>query len=286
MKIAVLGDVHGNLPAFETVMADLERWQPDQIISLGDVINRGPSSAQCLALIQEKLQTAGWRALRGNHEDYILHQAARSGPEFEAFRQSWWTYNQIGCDVSEIARWSDTAEAAAPDGTITRVAHASVINNSLGIAPNTPEDKLIERGGQPPPAVFCAGHIHHAFIRQVNGTIFVNAGSVGMPFDEDWRASYARITWQGGVWDAEIVRLEYDRARAIRNYQDSGFLWEAGPVAWLVLAEQLHARSQLFAWHRDHFDAVRAGERSVEDSVRMQLEGQGLWGEISGYLEK
>lgn len=41
MKIAILSDIHGNLPALQTVADDIARWQPDQVIVNGDIVNRG-----------------------------------------------------------------------------------------------------------------------------------------------------------------------------------------------------------------------------------------------------
>jgi predicted phosphodiesterase len=287
MKIALLGDIHGNLPAFETVIADLERWSPDVIISTGDVINRGPSSAPCLALTLAKVRTHGWRTLRGNHEDYVIFQASpdapREGPAFEAYRQSWWTLNELGGDVSAVCAWEDMVELPTPGGLL-RVAHGTVHTNTRGMFPGMTAEELLEAGGSPAPAVFCAGHIHHPFVRYARNSIYFNVGSVGMPFDGDWRASYGRLTWQGGHWLPQIIRLEYDRERAIRDYSERGFLTGAGPMALLVLAEQLHSRPQLFHWQRDFFDEVMAGRRTVEAAVIAQLRQQGLWEEIRQYL--
>lgn len=288
MKVAVLGDAHANLAALEAVVDHVERWKPDVVVSAGDMINRGPSSAPCLCIVEARRRNAGWLTLRGNHEDYVIHQstpqAARSGPEFEAFLQSYWTFTKIGGDVGGIKGWSDKVEVAGPDGSRLRFAHASVLGNRRGIFPTSPDEDLIERAGEPRPAVFCAGHTHTAFIRRLGGTLYVNAGSVGLPFDRDLRAGYARLTWRSGAWDAEIVRLGYNRERTLDEYRKSGFLSEAGPIAWLVLAEYLNACSQLYAWHRDYFAAVMSGERDIESTVREQLESQSMWGDVSAYL--
>ena len=48
MKIAVLADIHGNLPALEAVAAHVEAWQPDRVIVAGDLVNRGPRPLECL----------------------------------------------------------------------------------------------------------------------------------------------------------------------------------------------------------------------------------------------
>ena len=51
MRIAVLSDIHGNLPALRAVLADIDSWRPDLVILNGDLVNRGPSSLECLEII-------------------------------------------------------------------------------------------------------------------------------------------------------------------------------------------------------------------------------------------
>ena len=96
MKIAIISDIHGNLPAFQTVLEDLDSWQPDQVIVAGDVVNRGPRPVPCLEIVQERVETEGWQLVRGNHEDYVLNHtspdAPRRGPVFEFLRSSYWTF--------------------------------------------------------------------------------------------------------------------------------------------------------------------------------------------------
>jgi putative phosphoesterase len=288
MKVAVLGDVHANFTALEAVTDHVERWKPDVVISAGDIINRGPSSRECLDLIRRKSKGNGWRTLKGNHEDYVIHQATpeaeRDGPLFECFRQSFWTLKKINNDVSTVRDWEDVIDMVGPGESILRVAHGSALGNNLGIYPRSSDEDLVAKGGEPAPAVFCGGHTHTAFSRRVGDTLFVNAGSVGIPFDGNWRAGYAQLTFENGTWQENIVRLEYDREKTLLEYVNSGFLTEAGPVAWLVLGEYLFARSQLFAWHRDYFDLVLRGEREIEETVREQLERQGMWSRVRGYL--
>ena len=55
MKIAALADIHGNYQALIAVIDHVERWKPDLVFVLGDIINRGPCSSDCLQLIQQKI---------------------------------------------------------------------------------------------------------------------------------------------------------------------------------------------------------------------------------------
>ncbi len=73
MKVAVFSDVQANLPAMEAAIEHIEGWQPDLVVMAGDLINRGPDSAGCLALFDRKRREAGWLPVYGNHEVWVQH---------------------------------------------------------------------------------------------------------------------------------------------------------------------------------------------------------------------
>lgn len=289
MKLAVLADIHANLPALQAVTTHLEAWRPDQVVVAGDVVNRGPRSPECLAFVLDKVQTAGWHVLKGNHEDYVIAQsqpdAPRAGPLYEIYKHTHWTCTRLDGMADLLASWPDFFRLPGPDAGEIRVAHASMLGNTTGIFPAMQAEELSSRIGQPPPAVFCSAHTHWPLITTLHGALIVNAGATGLPFDGDPRASYARLTWQGGCWRGRIVRVEYDRAQMLADYRATGYLTEAGAMAWLVLAEFLFSRSQLFSWMREYFDLVVAGEATVEATVRRQLESQGYWNEVRNLLK-
>ncbi len=288
MKLVVLSDIHANLPALEQVLEDIEEWCPDQVVVGGDVVNRGPRSRECLAIIRQKVEKDGWYALRGNHEDYIIAQSKpdspRRGPLAAAFQSSYWTYLNIDRDVSAIASWPVAIQLELPPGRVARIAHASVDSNQHGVFPFTTDEELSRQVGQPPPTLFCTAHTHFPLVKVLEETLVVNVGAVGMPFDSDWRACYARLTFQQGGWHEQIIRLPYDRERCIQDYDRTGYLEEGGPLTWLILAELLYARPQLFEWHRKYFRPVSQGLTSMQASVRDQLERQGIWDELSQYV--
>jgi predicted phosphodiesterase len=288
MKLAVLSDIHSNSAALQVVAQHIEDWQPDHIIVAGDLVNRGPRPLECLRLVQSK----GWPMLLGNHEEYVLKHDApnepRSGPLFEVRRSSYWTYQALGGDMAPLRAMPFRLDLRDPDGGDICLTHASLRGTRDGVYVHTPDAELRAQMGmpdsaptpaptlpgspspQPPrsPAVFCVGHTHMPLIRQLDQTLVVNAGSAGLPFDGDPRASYAQITWQKNRWKARIVRLEYDRARAAQDFVDSGFLDNGGPLAQLMLIELHSAHSQLYQWTVRYEKAVLAGQISLADSVQ------------------
>lgn len=272
MKIAVLSDIHGNIPALEEAAAHIEQWRPDQVIVNGDVINRGPCSRASLRFVLKQQKEAGWRPLRGNHEEYVLacdvENSAARGPAFELVRFAHWTCNQLNGELTAVRQWPAIFQWRAPDNSEFCVTHASTVNNRDGIYPRTTDEEL-RRKIAPQSAVFVTSHTHVPLIRTIDGTTVVNIGSVGAPFDQDRRLSYGQFTWtRRRGWQAEIVRLPYDYAQIERDYVRSGFLQEAGPLAQLMLVELRKARGLVYRWANQYQDAVLAGEIGMEASVR------------------
>lgn len=274
MKVAILADIHGNLPALKTVLEHIDSWQPDRVVMAGDVVNRGPRSRDCLEIVRKREKDDGWLVVRGNHEDYVLTQAnpnaPGSGPEFEIARNSLWTYHQLNDLATDLANMPFQVAFSEPDGQEFRVVHASMRGNREGIFPKTP-DVTLRHMIEPPPSLLCVGHTHRPLIRTIDNTLVVNVGSVGQPFDGDIRSAYAQLTWHNGRWQVRIIRLDYDRVRAEQDYFTTGFIPEAGDLAKIMLVEFRQARSHIHRWIWNYQDAVLSGTLSMSDSVQAYL---------------
>lgn len=271
MKVAVLSDIHGNLPALRAVADDIARWRPDAVVVDGDIVNRGPLSGDCLDFVLERREAHGWVLLRGNHEDFVMEcgnpDAPQSGPAYEMTQFAHFALSQLNGHVAALRELPDVFEIDAPGDKVLRVVHASMRNNRDGIYPITGDDELREQIA-PPPAVFVTGHTHRPLQRQLDDTLIVNIGAVGSPFDNDRRAGYGRFEWDGGHWSAEVMRVDYDYAQIELDYAQSGFLRDGGPLAQLMLVELRKARGLIFRWASRYEQAVRSGAMTLEDSVR------------------
>jgi predicted phosphodiesterase len=283
MKIAVIADPHANFIALQAVSEHIASWQPDHVIVAGDLVNRGPRPAECLGFVLDKQQNAGWRLVRGNHEDYVINQAApqagSDAPTSEVHRPSYWTYQQLAFDISALQAMPFQQSIYDPSGAELRFLHASMASNRDGIYPESrdPEIKSKLKLRNPeisrPPVVVCVGHTHRPFVRESNGLLLVNAGSSGLPFDGDYRPSYAQIIQDNGGWNARIVRVEYDRQQVENDFSSSGYLDGGGPLVKLVLIELRTASSQLYYWATRFQELALAGGISVDDSVDKYLAG-------------
>ena len=274
MKVAVLSDIHGNLPALEAVVAHIDAWSPDRVVVDGDIINRGPLSGNCLDLLVERYQAQRWHLLRGNHEEFVLDcggpDQPLSGPMFEMKQFAHFALGQVVNHVNLLRLLPDIFEQPGPDGQLLRIVHASMRSNRDGIYPMTPDEE-IRRQIAPAPAVFVTGHTHRPLMRQVDNTWVVNIGSVGSPFDEDRRASYGQFTWRQDRWQAEIVRVDYDYQQIEADYVQSGFLEQGGPLAQIMLVELRKGRGLIHHWASRYERAVINGDMTLEESVRLVL---------------
>lgn len=275
MKIAVFADVHSNLDALEAVLDRIDRWRPDRVLVAGDIINRGPNPRACTERVLVRAEAEDWGVIRGNHERYVLKYVTDDlpghGPEFEIIRHAKWTYEQLDGLVEPLAALPVQWDMTDDGGDEIRMVHASMLGDRKGIFPDDSEESLREKIA-PPPAVLVVGHTHRPLIRTVDDTLVVNVGAVGAPFDRDPRAAYAQLTRADGVWQAEIIRMGYDREKAIADFHDSGYLEESGDFARLILAEFREARSLIPGWYRAYEDRVMRGEMTLKASVDLYLE--------------
>jgi len=270
MKIAVLADIHANYQALQAVNVHIEEWKPDFIYVAGAIVNRGPRSLDCLRFVQQKQQTAGWRVIRGNHEDYVIARSApdapQNGPQFELFRPVEFTFQQLNKDVSDLIALPEELSITFPTAGEFRVVHASMQSNRMGIYPELDDDAIRTRIS-PPPTILVVGHTHRPLIRQVDKTLVVNAGAVGLPFDHDTRAGYAQLSFINGNWQAEIMRIDYDIEQAKQDYYEMGFMEEGGPLARLILRELTYGISQLYSWVSHYNNSILEEKLTVAEAV-------------------
>ncbi|MCS6770474.1 MAG: metallophosphatase family protein [Kiritimatiellae bacterium] len=279
MRLAVLSDIHGNFIALRAVLDAIDRDNPDRVIIAGDVINRGPRSRECLACVLDRIERDCWLCIKGNHEDYVLMAAAQDPAMMQpwqraALAHTFWTADRVRDLLPTVAALPDQISLWGPDGSEVRFVHASMRGNREGLYHHMDEAALIERTS-PPADVLVAGHTHIPFSRRVDGRLIVNAGAAGLPFDGDFRPSYAILEWTPRGWTTHIRRITYDRAAAERDMVDSGFLDGGGPMARLILEELRSARPLLARWQRDFEPRVCAGLMTVEDSVDALLDSIG-----------
>ena len=206
MKVAALYDIHGNLPALEAVLAELDGDPPDTIVVGGDVL-WGPYQAECLILLRE----AGARFLAGNCERAVLHE------DSDADR---WCREQLDAELlADVSRWPATIELGVRRLGQVLFCHATPRSDDEIITRLTPDDAVAEALAGTGADVVVCGHTHVQVDRAVpRAPRLVNAGSVGMPCEGKTGAFWALL--DNGV---ELRRTPYAVEPALARLGESGF---------------------------------------------------------------
>ena len=239
MKLALLGDIHANLPALEAVLADIDS-RPDvgSILHLGDLVGYGPWPNETVALIWER-RIPG---VAGNYDSTVATDHEHCGCRYENPRQEELSHHSYEWTRSRV--WPETKRflGALPfrldvrpggghaSGPQLILFHGAPTRNTLYLDADRQDDflatmarKAAAREGD----LLAFGHTHIPWGRAVEGVHFLNVGSVGKPKDGDWRAAYALVAFPGdGPPASEIVRVEYDLERTTAAIGESGLRGE------------------------------------------------------------
>jgi putative phosphoesterase len=216
VRIAVISDIHGNLPALEAVLDEIDHERPDLIVSCGDVAS-GPMPAETI----DRLMTLNnIRLVSGNADRGLIDefdgkpQGEMPGPFMD------WCAQQItGRHRDFLAGFESTLRVEGVDG-LGRVVfcHASPRNDMDVFTAKTPDERVRTlMAGVDADLVMC-GHTHMQFDRNVDGLRVANAGSVGMP------PGVPGAYWAMLGPDLEMRRTDYDREAAARRIRTKD--WE------------------------------------------------------------
>jgi predicted phosphodiesterase len=268
MRIAVLADIHANLLALEAVIADLEIVQPDQVIVAGDFQNRGPAPKE----VYDRLRKFDWPLLRGNHEDYVIEQSQSPSGEAHAvdlyaWQPARWTAERVPETIPFLRTLPIAIQLSGPDGSFVCIAHGSPRSNAEGFFPSTRDEKALDMLGKPMPRVLCCGHTHLPLQRQIGSTWVFNVGSVGFPFDGDWRAAYGILNWSEGEWWTELRRVPYPIEAVAESLASPEFHEGIGPMAKIIQRELETARPHLTLFTLTVLPRVRSGELAIYTAV-------------------
>jgi predicted phosphodiesterase len=222
MRLLIISDIHANLTAFETVLADAKgEW--DEIWCLGDVIGYGPDPNECAALLCQYDHVS----LSGNHDWAVLDKLDITTFNHEARQAISWTQDAITEETRDYLKDLPPMAIAPPHFTL---AHASprhpvweYILEAVTAAENFNyfETSFCLVGHTHTPIIFeqtaqnVTHHLpiygHALSLEQFDGhRLIINPGSVGQPRDSDPRAAYALLDLDELTW--EHRRVPYDIA--------------------------------------------------------------------------
>lgn len=214
MRIAIVADIHGNLPALEAVAADIDKLSPDQIWCAGDLGWLGPWAPECVAYVRN----AGWPTVKGNTDVWLAGDPQTVSDEQE--RQV-----HIGIagahDIGEDdARWLVSLPLGHTGPASVLMVHGTPDSPFKAPLPDDPLAEFSPYEGQAGLVIY--GHVHVPFVKRLSdGTVVANAGSVGLPADGT-AASYMLLDHNGGGWTIRHRNVDYDHDSAFEAARKMG----------------------------------------------------------------
>jgi predicted phosphodiesterase len=219
VRVAAIYDVHGNLPALEAVLGEIQGQGVDHLVVGGDVLP-GPMPSETLdRLLGLDLPLT---FIHGNGDRVVLE--CLQGSEIEEVPEQFrdvirWTARQLSDEHQEAVRgWPPTGRMEIPGLGEVLFCHATPRSDTEIFTRTTPEDRLIPIFEQVEAAIVVCGHTHMQFDRRVGAVRVVNAGSVGQPFQRP----------PGAYWllmgpDIEFRHTPYDAQAAAEHLRRSGY---------------------------------------------------------------
>ncbi len=231
MKIAVISDIHGNMDAFEQVLADIDNSNVDAIISLGDNIGYGPEPEQVVTLIRER----DIPTVMGNHE------MVTASPS----KLDWFNPTARKSLEKTISLLSDSSVNFICKIERCKVCHGYRFVH--GFPPDSPtvylfqvpEERLRYAFQQMEEKICFVGHTHELEIVGFDGEnithsplkkgltflydekkYIINIGSVGQPRDGNNNAKY--VIWDTSNYHIEVRFVPYDIASVVKKILDAG----------------------------------------------------------------
>ncbi|WIY59257.1 metallophosphoesterase family protein [Bacillus arachidis] len=217
-KIAVISDIHGNIPALDAVLKDIKLRGIERIMCLGDLVGKGPHSSEAIEIIRKECE----HVVMGNWDDFITKPTESETLE--------WHQKQLSEQQRNYLRELPFSIEFIMSGKLIRMFHASPRSLYERVQPGAPIEQrvsLFENSnltenieGERKPDVVCYGDIHQAYVQNFRGKTLCNAGSVGNPL-EITQASYLIFEGVYGQKEAasfsiQLVRVPYDIELAIR----------------------------------------------------------------------
>jgi putative phosphoesterase len=221
LRIAVLGDIHGNIAALDAALLDIERVTPDRLFITGDLVLNGPRPAEALRRVMD-LDRAGAVVIAGNTDiavadgDYAAafpwldevpagHRAAAE-----------WARDQLSHGELEYLRRLPAERRLWVDDTLVLLCHGSPGSQTAGLPSDLDASTTVERVTRSDARVICCGHTHIAAVRELGRKLILNPGSCGYALDGDAGAGWALLTVEDDVPTAELFRTAYD-AQAVAD---------------------------------------------------------------------
>jgi predicted phosphodiesterase len=224
-KIAILADLHGNLPALEAVLAAIAAEGIERIVCLGDVATLGPQPREVIA----RLRALGCPVVMGNTDAMLLAPppaegaTGAEGAMGDAMRNEdfdrWSAAQLTADDIAYLRTFQPTLSVPLGDGLTLLCYHGSPRSFDERITAETEDAALREMLAATPAQLYAGGHTHQQMLRRHRDALVLNPGTVGFAKDAippatpirnpSW-AEYAVIASDDGGINVSLRRVPFD----------------------------------------------------------------------------
>lgn len=222
MQVALIGDIHANLPALEAVLAHIQEQGIEKMWNVGDFVGYGAFPDEVVQLFRtgQGLPDEDGLSIVGNYDLKVLQfkqkkekwRKKKAPEKYLAFE---FAYEHLSKKNRKYLRFLSQQIRVKIHGRRVLLVHGSPESNEEHLTPDTPQKRLRELAEKAKADVIVCGHSHLPFVRDVDGVWFINTGSVGRPDDGDPRACYAVAQIDPKQVLVQHHRVEYDMDRAV-----------------------------------------------------------------------
>jgi putative phosphoesterase len=236
-EVAVITDIHGNLPALEAALDRIERLGIESVLCGGDLVGYGPHPNEVCALLAER----GIPTIYGNYDYAIARDLEDCGCAYVTRHDREigqlsvdWTLEHTSRESKDFMRGLPFDLHFALGASDAHLVHGSPRKVNEYLFEDKPA-RLYERlAAAEADGVLVFGHTHKPWIHEYGGVLFVNCGSVGKPKDGDPRGAFAVLSAPSDGIEARIERVGYDAQAVAREVHEAGLPGELADK--LVLA--------------------------------------------------
>lgn len=240
MRIAVMGDIHGNIVALERCYREAIWRGADSFIFLGDYTADLPNPREVMDMLYEINKEFPCYFIKGNKEGYwINHRNNMNKDEWSDYNSSsgmlYYTYSQLTDEDVDFFEQLPISRRLDFEGVSSIIiCHGSPFVSNENMVRGTKQIKDIVKKTDAP-YILCA-HTHRQWKWEWEGKTVINPGSVGLPLGSEGKTQFAIIESVDGKWQEELITLSYDRNKVLKEIEEKGLALHA--PAWTELTKR------------------------------------------------
>ena len=224
-KVAVITDIHANLPALEAALARIDGLGIEQVYCGGDLVGYGPHPDAVCELIAAR----GIPTIYGNYDYAIARGLEDCGcayitPQERVLgqRSVEWTLANTGAQARAFMRALPFDMRFKVGSTDVHLVHGSPRKVNEYLFEDKPASLYERLAAAESAAALVFGHTHKPWMRSHRGVLFVNCGAIGKPKDGDPRGAFALLEAGSGELKVSIERVAYDAGEVAREIRAAG----------------------------------------------------------------